>query len=148
LGYLTYFAFLLGYASTAVSVYYLAIKNMPDLLKVFPRFFDFAFWGTFVGVPLAVFVGWLHMKRTSLYTSEADIGAEANPYNYKLIPGYWKEVLAPTFLEILKCNRRILALNNLLSPEDGQAISRLEKDLQTLISGGYVGHPKRRLPGN
>jgi len=144
LGYATYFSFLLGYISTLVSVYYLAIKNMPVLMSVFPHFWGFTLLGTAIGVPLAVLIGWLHMKRTSVYTAEADIGAEANPYYYKLPPGYWKEVLMPLYLELLRQNRRILALNNLLTPEEERTFSKLEKDLQTLISGGYVGHPRRR----
>jgi len=144
LGYSTYFSFLLGYVSTFVTVYYLAIKNIPDLLIVFPHFVGFSFWGTVVGVPLAVFVGWLHLKRTPLYMAELDIGVEANPYNYKLTPGYWKEVFAPTFLELLRQNRKILASASLLSSEDERTISKLENDLQVLVSGGYIGHPRRK----
>jgi len=144
LGYSTYFSFLLGYVSTFVTVYYLAIKNIPDLLTAFPHFAVFVFWGTIVGVPLAVLVGWLHMKRTPVYLAEVDIGVEANPYNYKLPPGYWKEVLTPTFLELLRQNRKILASNNLLSPDDERTISKLEDNLQVLVSGGYVGYPRRK----
>jgi len=84
------------------------------------------------------------MKGTRLWTAEVDIGMEANPYNYKILPGYWKEVLTPLYLELLRQNRKILALNNLLTPEDERTFSKLEKDLQTLILGGYVGHPRRR----
>ncbi len=144
LGYATYFSFLLGYVSTFVSVYYLAIRNIPDLLKAFPHFWGFTLLGTAIGVPLAVLIGWLHMKGTRLWTAEVDIGMEANPYNYKILPGYWKEVLTPLYLELLRQNRKILALNNLLTPEDERTFSKLEKDLQTLILGGYVGHPRRR----
>jgi hypothetical protein len=41
----------------------------------------------------------------------------ANPYNYKLPPGFWREALAPTFLELLMQNRRILATTKMLSSE-------------------------------
>ena len=37
LGYSTYLTFLLGYVSTLITVYYLAIKNMADLLSIFPH---------------------------------------------------------------------------------------------------------------
>jgi hypothetical protein len=144
MGYSTYLTFLLGYLSTLVTVYYLAIKDMPMLLKIFPHFLTFVIFGTIVGVPLSVLIGWLHLKRTSAWTAEVDIGVEANPYNYKLPPGYWTEVFAPTFLELLKQNRKILASNNLLSPEDSRKIVELEEKLSTLVSGGYVGRPRRR----
>jgi hypothetical protein len=144
MGYSTYLTFLLGYVSTFVTVYYLAIKDMPMLMSIFPHFLTFVIFGTVVGVPLSVLIGWLHVKRTAAWTAEIDIATEANPYNYKLPYGYWREVFAPTFLELLRQNRRILASNNLLSPEDSRKITELEEKLNTLASGGYVGRPRRK----
>ena len=85
-GYSTYLTFLLGYVSTLITVYYLAIKNMPPLLDLFPHFASFAIFGTVVGVPSAVVIGWVHMKRSRLFSSEQDIAVESNPYQYKLPP--------------------------------------------------------------
>jgi len=95
LGYGTYLTFLLGYVSTLVTVYYLAIRNVPDLLSIFPHFAAFAVLATIIGVPLAVVIGWAHLKRSGLFTSEQDISVEANPYLYKLPPGYTKELTIP-----------------------------------------------------
>jgi len=94
IGYYTYLSFLLGYGSTMVTIYYLAIKNIPELERVFSRFWLFAVLATAVGVPMGVVTGWVHTKRSSLWKAEIDIGAEANPYYYKLPPGYWREALA------------------------------------------------------
>lgn len=143
-GYSTYLTFLLGYVSTFVTVYYLAIKNMPDVLNIFPRFLDFVVFGTVIGFPVSVLIGWLHFKRTRAWTAELDINVEANPYNYKVIPGYWREVFTPTFLALLRQNRKILAANNLLSDQEEQTIVELEKKLQILSSGGFVGQPRRK----
>ena len=143
-GYGTYLTFLLGYFSTFVTVYYLAIKNMPALLDIFPHFLTFMIVGTVIGLPSGVIIGWLHLKRTSAWTAEVDIGAEANPYNYKLTPGLWREAFAPTFLELLRLNRKILASNNLLTDEEKRRISELEQKLQILVSGGFVGQPRRK----
>ena len=63
LGYSTYLTFLLGYASTLVTVYFLAIKNMPVLLEIFPNFELFSVIATVIGVPLSIGIGWLHLKR-------------------------------------------------------------------------------------
>ena len=86
LGYSTYLTFILGYASTLVTVYYLAIRNAPALLDLFPHFAEFGVLATVVGGPLAVVIGWIHLKRSGLYSSEADISVEASPYTYKLPP--------------------------------------------------------------
>ncbi len=144
IGYVTYFSFLLGYLSTFVSIYYLAIKNIPELSNIFPHFSIFTLLGTSIGVPLAVLVGWLHLKRTAVYTAEV----EANPYAYKAIPGKERDVFAPTYLELLRQNRKILALNNLLSPEDEKTISKLEKDLLIIISGRSIADPLRKPARN
>lgn len=142
LGYSTYLTFLLGYVSTLITVYYLAIRNMPSLLDVFPNFAPFAVLATVAGVPVAIALGWVHMKRSRLYSSETDIAVEANPYNYKLPPGMPKEVNTPATILTLKMLRKIAENNSLLSDSEKAAIDDLEKKLQTLMEGGYVGLPR------
>jgi hypothetical protein len=143
LGYSTYLTFLLGYVSTLVTVYYLAVRNMPSLLDLFPHFEPFAVLATVVGVPVAVGLGWVHMKRSGLFSSEQDISVEANPYQYKLPPGMSKEVSTPATILTLKMLRKIAENNGLLSDSEKAAIDDLERKLQTLMEGGYVGLPRR-----
>jgi hypothetical protein len=143
-GYSIYLTFLLGYGSTLVTVYYLAIKNVPSLLDLFPKFWPFAILSTAVGVPLAVGLGWVHMKRSPGYTAEVDIGVEANPYNYKLMPGYMREAFAPLYLELLLQQKKMMQAQGLLSDDDKNRIESLEKILRTLIAGGMAGTPRRR----
>lgn len=145
LGYGTYLTFLLGYATTLVTVYYLAIKNVPDLLEVFPHFTPFAIIATALGGPLSVFIGWMHLKRTQAYSSELDVSYEANPYLFKMYPGYWREAFTPMYLEVLRLLRILSEKNNLLTSEDKTRIKDIEKKLQTLVDGGYVGTPRRKL---
>ena len=145
MGYSTYLTFLLGYVSTLVTVYYLAIKNIPDLLVVFPHFVPFAVLGTALGVPLSVVIGWLHLKRTPAYASEADISAEANPYYYKLYPGYTREAFAPLYLELLVQLKKLASAQGLLSSEEKARIEALENKMQVLIDGGFVGTPRRKM---
>jgi len=64
MGYSTYRTFLLGYITTLVTVYYLAIKDIPYLLDLFPRFVPFAILATVIGLPVAVGLGWFHYKRS------------------------------------------------------------------------------------
>lgn len=144
-GYGTYLTFLLGYLSTLITVYYLAIKNIPSLLDIFPKFLPFALLATIIGGPLSVAIGWVHLKRSRLFSSEADIGVEANPYNYKLAPGYVPEVLFPSYLTQLRILKRMAEANGFLSESERAAIEDLEKKFSILLRGGTVGKPRRDL---
>ena len=144
-GYSTYLTFVLGYASTLVTVYYLAIQNMPPLLDIFPHFTEFAILATVVGAPLAVAIGWVHMKRSRLFSSEQDISVEANPYNYKLPPGYWGEAFMPVTLAQLRMLRKLSESRGFLTDTEKAQLDELEKKMETLIRGGYVGSPRRKL---
>jgi len=144
-GYSTYLTFLLGVANTLVVLYYLLIQNVPSLQAVFPHFAVFVVISVILGVPLAVSVGWLHLKQTPAFLSEIDIGVEANPYYYKLAPGHQIEVFAPINLELLRQMRKIMRSQNLLSDEEDRRMAELERKMETLLQGGYVGSPKRRL---
>lgn len=142
-GYMTYLAFVLAAINMMVVVYYLAIKNIPALESVFPSFAIWALTVIAAGIPLAIFLGWMHVKRSPAYSSEVDIQVEANPYYYKLPPGYWKEVFAPIWLELLRLNLKVLNKEPLTEEEQKQ-IKELQKKLENLISGGYVGTPRTK----
>jgi hypothetical protein len=139
-GYATYLAFILAAINMMVVVYYLAIKSVPVLETVFPSFVIWILVITATGVPLSIFLGWLHVKRSAAYSSELDIQVEANPYYYKLPPGFWKEVFAPTYLELLRLNLKLLNKESLTEEEQKQ-IKELQKKLENLIGGGYEGSP-------
>lgn len=143
IGYATYLTFLLGYASTLVTVYYLAIKNVPPILDIFPKFVPFAVICTIIGVPVSVGIGWIHLKRSRLFSSEQDVAVESNPYNYKVLPGFWKEVFTPLYLEILVQLRKLSEAEGLLSDDEKARIEEIEKKMRTLIDGGFVGTPRR-----
>lgn len=145
MGYATYLTFIFGYVSTLVTVYYLAIKSVPALLEIFPRFIPFAVLATIIGGPFSIAVGWMHYKRIGAYSSEVDIQTESNPYNYKLAPGYNREVYGPLYLELLMQLKRLLESQNLLGSEESERIDALEKKLKVLIDGGMVGKPRGRL---
>jgi len=140
MGYGTYLTFLLGYVSTLVTVYYLAVKNIPFLLYLFPLFGPFALLGTAIGVPTAVAIGWVHLKRSRLYSSEMDVGVEANPYYYKLAPGYTTKAVIPATLVQLRLIRRMSEQMGILTDSERKEIDQLEKTFTILLEGGYVGN--------
>ena len=145
IGYATYLTFVLGALNTLVVVWYLALAQMPQVESIFGHFVPFAILVTIVGVPLSVLMGWLHLKRTPAYSSEVDIGVEANPYYYKLPPGFNREAFAPLYLELLTQLSRLLEAQNLLTKDDKSRIKALEDKLQVLIEGGYLGNPRTKL---
>lgn len=124
-----------------VTVYYLAIDNLPVLESIFPSFTIWAIFIVFTVGPLAVLAGWLHLKRSPAYRSEADVSVEANPYYYKLPPGYWREALAPAMLELLRLNVKVLNKETLTEAEIN-SLKDLQQKLQVLIEGGFIGEPR------
>jgi hypothetical protein len=145
IGYATYLTFILGAVNTLIVVWYLAIQNAPTIQSIFGHFVPFAIIVTLIGVPLSIATGWMHLKRSPAYSSEQDIGVEANPYYYKLPPGYNREVFAPLYLELLLEVKRLLQAQNLLDSEEKSRIESLEQKLRVLIEGGFVGKPRTSI---
>lgn len=146
MGYGTYLTFALGYGSTLVTVYYLAIRNAPDLLSIFPHFWPFAILATVIGIPLSIGIGWIHLKRSVLYGSEADIGVESSPYTYKLPrSGVGMDLDYPARLMQLRMMRKLVESSGLLTDEMREELDDLERKYAILLSGGYVGTPRRSI---
>ena len=79
-GWTTYFAFIFAAINTMVVTYYLAIENIPILKTVFPSFYVYLAVTALFGIPLLIFVGYAHQKKTASYKAEADIYYESNPH--------------------------------------------------------------------
>lgn len=140
MGYSTYLTFFLGAVNTLVIVWYLAISHAPFVGSIFAgSFIAFAIIVSAVGVPLSIAIGWVHLKKSPAYKSEAEVGVESNPYNFKLAPGIWTEAFGPLYLELLEMSKRVLERDNLLTLGDKKRISNIEEKLKILNEGGYVG---------
>ena len=140
-GYSLYLAFPVSVFNTIVIVYYLLVPNVAELKLLFSSFVIFLLVAALMAVPVAVGFGWIHMKRSPGFASEVDISVEANPYYYKLPPGYWREAYTPLYLELLQLTKRLLEAQNLLKPNDRARIEELERKMRTLIQGGQLGTP-------
>ena len=135
-------AFFVGIINFLTTSYFLAIQKVPEIINIFPTFEIYIITAISIGTPLVTLVGWLHFKRAGAYSAEAAIGQQATQYNFMYPPGYNKEVFGPAYLEILKINKKRLT-GEKLSESDHAKIKNLEKKLQHLIDGGYVGDPPR-----
>lgn len=145
IGYATYLTFILGALNTLVVVWYLAIREVPAIESFFGHFIPFAIVATLVGVPLSVCTGWVHLKRSPAYSSEQDISVEANPWYYKLAPGWQREAFAPVYLELLVELSRLLDAQKLLTDEDRHRIETIQRKLEILVNGGTVGKPRKAM---
>lgn len=141
-GYVTYFTMIVGLINVLSSTYFLAIKKIPLMLTLFPNFSYYVIFCTVVGIPLVIVTGWLHLKKVGTYAAEADISNEAHPYNYKLIPGYLKDVYGPAYLVMLRINIKRAKGEN-LTQEEILEIKNIEDQIQKLIDGGYAGQPPK-----
>ena len=83
-GWSTYFAFIFAAINTMVVTYYLAIENIPELKVIFPSFYVYLLFASAIGIPLLIFVGYAHQKKTSSYKAEADIYFESNPHSARM----------------------------------------------------------------
>lgn len=138
IGYATYLTFLLGFVSTIVTVYYLAINNIPLLKLIFPSFWLFSILAIVVGVPLAIFSGYFHFERSQAYSSEVDIGVEANPYYYKIIPGKEKDIAIPFTIASIDLSLAMAKKLGVLTPEiESEYHQAREKYVRLAKHGDY-----------
>ena len=80
MGWSTYFAFILAAINTLTVTYFLAVDNYPALKIIFPSFEIYVLILISIGVPLLIFVGYSHYKKTKAFRSEMDILVESNPF--------------------------------------------------------------------
>lgn len=142
-GWSTYFALIFSTVNTLVVTYYLAIERVPLLKEIFPSFINYFTLMVAIGIPILVIVGYVHYKKSAAYGSEMDIGTEANPYYYKLPPGYWKDVIIPFYHIMSKI--MVETSKEKLTSDDLKKMTDLQKKMDILIQGGYVGDPKRKM---
>jgi hypothetical protein len=148
-GYQVYFAFIFMSINTLTVTYYLAIERVPILEIIFPSFPLYVSVMILAAVPLLAITGYLHYRKVPGYEAQAATNIENNPYVYKLPPGFWLHVVMPYFLIQSKLLTKI-SKNEKISDEEMKTVTDLQKKMENLTNGGYVGLGKkaRRTFGN
>jgi len=120
-GYSTYLSLPISLVGWSSAIYYLAIKNLPFLESLFPRFHYFVTFGIIVFPPLAICLGWCHFKKLfrSFFKAELDIHVESNPYA--------TEVVTPIVLPRLKLLRQIAKQHGIDTSEVDLIIERSQR---------------------
>ena len=142
-GWTTYFALIFTVVNTLTVTYFLAIEEFPILKELFPSFVSYVASLILLGIPILVFVGYVHFRRTNAYGSEAEVVTESNPYFYKAAPGWLRDVQWPFFMKLseflIKSNQ-----NEKLTDDELKELKELQKKMDTLIKGGSVGDPRKK----
>jgi hypothetical protein len=129
-GWSLYFAFVLAAINTLTVTYYLAIDNIPELQGIFPSFAHYIITAVVVGIPLLVFVGYLHYKKTSAYRNEMGVVFESNPFQRRMLVN--SEVITKFQLEL---SRMLLKLNSSesISAEENEKILKMHDELTKML---------------
>ena len=129
-GWSLYFAFILAAINTLTVTYYLAIDNIPELQGIFPSFAHYIITAVVVGIPLLVFVGYLHYKKTSAYRNEMGVVFESNPFQRRMLVN--SEVITKFQLEL---SRMLLKLNSSesISAEENEKILKMHDELTKML---------------
>jgi len=125
-GWSNYFTFVFAAVNTLTVTYYLAIEKYPFLETIFPSFLQYVVIVSGIGVPLLIFIGFAHWKKTSARKAEVDIFYEVNPYIVRVL------VNTELILRLnLALNERIikLAQKNQLTEKDYDELKELQDEL-------------------
>ena len=131
MGWSTYFAFILAALNTPTVTYYLAIDNYPVLKQIFPSFELYIVVIVSIGIPLLIFIGYAHYKKTQAYRSEADIWIESNPYQARFLVN--TEMILKLNLMTSQMISKI-AKGEKISEEEIKEITDLQKKFETHAS--------------
>ena len=133
-----YFAFIFAAVNTMVTTYYLAIKNIPSLVEIFPSFIHYSLILASIGIPLLILIGWVHFRRSLAFSSELDVQYASNPYLYKAQPGWQIEVIFPLYLAMSKTMIKI-SNGDKLTEDEVNNLNLIQEKLEELLKGGHVG---------
>ncbi len=129
-GWSLYFAFIFAAVNTLTVTYYLAIERVPSLLIIFPSFLHYVVIVSVIAIPLLVFIGYAHYKRTAAFRSEADISMETNPYQRRMVVNTES---------ILRLNLKLIdvilksSIIDKSSKEDLESITKIQIEISELL---------------
>ena len=141
-GYGTYTAFLIGFASNIIVIYKLAVQENTIVGPYFRSLSIFTGLALLVAVPICISLGLYHMKRTGAYAADATVQLEANPYIYKLIPGKEQEVFLPLWVATVRILAKVLDQQEKMTDQDRKELEEILSKANALLEGHYVGRPR------
>jgi len=142
IGYGTYVAFPLGFASTMIVIYQLALVNVPYIHQYFPHLYVFGLVALLILGPISIYAGLYHIKRTGAYSAEASLLIESNPYAYRAVPGKEREVFLPLMILTARSLARMMEQQHSMTLEDKKEFQTIFDKARVLLEGASIGLPK------
>lgn len=130
-GWSTYFAFIFAAINTMVVTYYLAIENIPTLKEIFPTFYQYLFISSIVGIPILVFVGYIHYKKTQAFRTESDIAFESNPFMLRMLTN--TEILVKLNLQLIDSFLK-QSKHETISEDTLNELEKTKKELEKFVN--------------
>ncbi|OLB71016.1 hypothetical protein AUI06_04990 [archaeon 13_2_20CM_2_52_21] len=147
IGYNTYFAFLIGFASNIIVIYKLGIAENKILSTIQIGLTFFAVLALLIMVPLCISIGLYHMRRTGAFAAEASVGTESNPYMYKIIPGKEREVFLPLWIATVRGLARVLDREKTMTAEEKRQLEDILSKADALLKGEFIGYSGQQSLG-
>jgi len=147
IGYNTYFAFMIGFASNVIVIYKLGIAENSILHPIFTSLAWFAVIALVIMVPLCVSIGLYHMRRTGAFAAEASVGTESNPYMYKVIPGKEREVFLPLWIATVRGLARVMERDKTMTLEEKRDLEDILNKADALLKGEFIGYSGHQTLG-
>ena len=135
-GWATYFAFIVAAVNALTVTFFLAIDEYPSLGVIFPTFFHYVVIVSGIGVPLLIFVGYVHYKKSKSFRAEQDVLIETSPHFRRILQN--TEVLLPSYLKLIELVVK-LSENKKLTDKELEEVSKLQNQLNKHID-------KRQVP--
>ena len=130
-GWSLYFAFIFAAINTLTVTYYLAVEKYPDLNWMFPTFLHYIVIFCCIGVPLLIFVGYAHYKRTAARRAEVDISYETNVYQARTLVN--SEISLKLDMKLVEMLMK-MSKKQQVSNEDYQELEEMYKKLMAFTS--------------
>ena len=130
-GWSLYFAFILAAINTLTVTFYLAIEKYPDLNWLFPSFLHYILVVCVIGVPILIFIGYVHYKRTAARKAEVDISYETDAYKARTLVN--TEIAITLNMQLLDIITKITKKQE-LSAEVYQELEKLREKLAKFTS--------------
>ena len=127
-GWSIYFAFILAALNTLTVTYFLAIDNYPGLKIIFPSFELYITILSSIGIPILIFIGYSHYKKTQGFKSEIDILIETNPYQRRILVN--TETVLSLQLKLISIIQEV-AKNQDLDQNKIDELEKLYKEIST-----------------
>ena len=129
-GWATYFAFIVAAVNALTVTFFLAIDEYPSLGVIFPTFFHYVVIVSGIGVPLLIFVGYVHYKKSKSFRAEQDVLIETSPHFRRILQN--TEVLLPSYLKLIELVVK-LSENKKLTDNELTEVSKLQNKLSNHI---------------